>query len=135
MSKERYDRQIRLWATSGQSSLENGHVCVINALVLASEMLKNLVLPGIGDFTIIDPNPVTEADVSCGFFLEREDLGSSIAKSMVLRLQDLNPDVKGHSSTLQNWDSGLLDLDWTQFLMVAVTQPYKIDYLTELQEL
>lgn len=50
----KYDRQLRLWASTGQSNLENSHICLINATSTGSEILKNLILPGIGQFTIID---------------------------------------------------------------------------------
>ena len=48
-SKEkRYDRQLRLWAASGQLALEEAHVLLLNygCGVVGVEALKNLVLPG-----------------------------------------------------------------------------------------
>src|SRR5699024_7414805 len=47
--KERkYDRQLRLWAASGQAALESSHVLLINSGggTVGVEALKNLVLPG-----------------------------------------------------------------------------------------
>lgn len=44
--QQRYDRQLRLWASSGQSALENAHVLVVNGNATATSTLKNLVLPG-----------------------------------------------------------------------------------------
>src|SRR5262245_25584127 len=47
--KERkYDRQLRLWAASGQSALESAHILLLNSGsgVVGIETLKNLVLPG-----------------------------------------------------------------------------------------
>ena len=49
-AKERkYDRQLRLWAASGQAALEDAHVLLINSGpgVVGLETLKNLVLPGM----------------------------------------------------------------------------------------
>lgn len=49
-SKEKkYDRQLRLWAATGQSALEDAHILLINSGsgVAGVEALKNLVLPGI----------------------------------------------------------------------------------------
>lgn len=37
---------FRLWGDHGQESLENAHVCLINATATGTEILKNLVLPG-----------------------------------------------------------------------------------------
>lgn len=45
-SEQKYDRQLRLWAASGQQALENSHILVVNANATAASTLKNLVLPG-----------------------------------------------------------------------------------------
>jgi amyloid beta precursor protein binding protein 1 len=48
--KERkYDRQLRLWAASGQAALESAHVLLVNSGTgtVGIEALKNLVLPGL----------------------------------------------------------------------------------------
>jgi hypothetical protein len=47
--KERkYDRQLRLWAASGQAALESANLLLLNsgAGTVGVETLKNLVLPG-----------------------------------------------------------------------------------------
>ncbi|KAJ2846666.1 hypothetical protein GGI22_006185, partial [Coemansia erecta] len=49
-----YDRQLRLWKKTGQAALESSSVCVLGSSALASESLKNLVLPGIGEMIVID---------------------------------------------------------------------------------
>lgn len=61
------------------------------------ETLKNLVLPGIGQFTILDSATVSEADLGVNFFLEDSSLGKSRAEETVKYLVELNPDVKGHA--------------------------------------
>ncbi|KAL5341179.1 hypothetical protein BJX70DRAFT_76738 [Aspergillus crustosus] len=107
-SKERkYDRQLRLWAASGQQALEDSRVLLVNSDgswgnkstgvsgVVGVETLKNLVLPGIGGFTIVDPAVVTEPDLGVNFFLERESLGKSRAEETCRLLRELNPDVEG----------------------------------------
>lgn len=111
-SKERkYDRQLRLWAASGQQALEEARMLLVNsdgpfgstttgvAGVAGVETLKNLVLPGIGGFTIVDPATVTEADLGVNFFLEEESLGKSRAAETCRLLRELNPDVQGHHSS------------------------------------
>lgn len=52
----------RLWGDHGQSSLEVGHVCLINASASGTETLKSLVLPGLGAITIIDDAKVAPQD-------------------------------------------------------------------------
>ena len=112
-AKERkYDRQLRLWAAAGQLALEQSHVLIVvggergsNSSVAGSEALKNLVLPGIGNFSIADSAIVTEADLGVNFFLEAESVGKSRAEEGVRLLQELNPDVSGFAITepLQDW--------------------------------
>lgn len=47
--EKKYDRQLRLWAKSGQEALENAHILLLNSGsgTVGVESLKNLVLPGI----------------------------------------------------------------------------------------
>jgi NEDD8-activating enzyme E1 regulatory subunit len=48
--EKKYDRQLRLWAASGQAALESANILFINMLgsgVVGIETLKNLVLPGV----------------------------------------------------------------------------------------
>ena len=99
-SKEKkYDRQLRLWAASGQQALEDAHILLINSGpgVTGIETLKNLVLPGMGQFTIQDSAIVTEADLGVNFFLDENSLNSSRASEICKYLLELNPDVKGNS--------------------------------------
>jgi len=67
--------------------------------VVGVETLKNLVLPGIGNFTIQDSAVVSEADLGVNFFLEEEHLGSYRAEVTRNLLKELNPDVEGHFIT------------------------------------
>ncbi|EFE39148.1 hypothetical protein TRV_06195 [Trichophyton verrucosum HKI 0517] len=104
-AKERkYDRQLRLWAASGQQALESSRVLLINSDgpvdsdgseltgVLGVETLKNLVLPGIGGFTIVDPATVSEVDLGVNFFLSEDSLGKSRAEeTYILEDEDFIP--------------------------------------------
>lgn len=91
----RYDRQLRLWAQDGQNKLEKARVCVIGWSPLTSEILKNLVLPGIGSFVIVLEKTVEEEDLSGNFFIETGDIGKPICYAMTKSLLELNPDVSG----------------------------------------
>ena len=83
---------VRLWGDHGQSALERANICLINATATGTEILKSLVLPGIGSFTIIDPAKVmkpfsksskinlnlvqvTGEDVGNNFFLTSDAIG------------------------------------------------------------
>ncbi|XP_047098268.1 NEDD8-activating enzyme E1 regulatory subunit [Schistocerca piceifrons] len=92
---KKYDRQLRLWGDHGQAALELSQVCLINANGLGTEILKSLVLPGIGAFTIVDGKKVTEEDIGCNFFLDVDSCGKSRAQVATQLLLELNPDVRG----------------------------------------
>lgn len=46
--EKKYDRQLRLWAASGQAALESANILLFNtgSGTVGVEALKNLVLPG-----------------------------------------------------------------------------------------
>ncbi|KAJ1728540.1 NEDD8-activating enzyme E1 regulatory subunit, partial [Coemansia sp. Benny D160-2] len=90
-----YDRQLRLWKKTGQTALENSCVCVLGSSALASEALKNLVLPGIGAIVVIDDARVDEQDIKTNFFVRSDDTGKPRASCIVENLRELNPEVRG----------------------------------------
>ncbi|XP_070823904.1 NEDD8-activating enzyme E1 regulatory subunit [Chaetodon trifascialis] len=94
--EQKYDRQLRLWGDHGQEALENAHVCLVNATATGTEILKNLVLPGIGAFTIVDGHTVSGEDVGNNFFLSSTGIGKNRAQAATELLQELNSDVSGN---------------------------------------
>lgn len=99
--EKKYDRQLRLWGPSGQQALEEAHVLLVNTGpgVVGAETLKNLILPGIGKFTILDHETVTEEDLGANFFVTDDHVGRSRAENLCQCLNELNPDVVGAWST------------------------------------
>ena len=93
---DKYDRQLRLWGAGGQRKLMNSHILLINADAAGTETLKNLVLPGVGKFTILDNKVVTPQDVSVNFFLPEKELGKFRADIARETLCEMNSDVEGH---------------------------------------
>ena len=94
--EKKYDRQLRLWAASGQAALEDAKVLLLNSGsgAVGVETLKNLILPGVGSFTIVDEADVSELDLGVNFFLEESSLGRWRAEETRKFLQELNPEVK-----------------------------------------
>uniref|UniRef100_A0AAR2LKR2 NEDD8-activating enzyme E1 regulatory subunit n=1 Tax=Pygocentrus nattereri TaxID=42514 RepID=A0AAR2LKR2_PYGNA len=95
--EQRYDRQLRLWGDHGQEALENAHTCLLNATATGTEILKNLILPGIGAFTIVDGHRVTGEDVGnkvlwVFMVLYRPNRAQAATEF----LQELNSDVSGN---------------------------------------
>lgn len=97
--EKKYDRQLRLWAANGQKALEEANVLLLNsgAGVVGVETLKNLILPGVGSFTIVDQAVVTDRDLGVNFFLTEESLGRSRAEESSKFLKELNPEVHVHA--------------------------------------
>uniref|UniRef100_A0A8C5NQ29 NEDD8 activating enzyme E1 subunit 1 n=1 Tax=Junco hyemalis TaxID=40217 RepID=A0A8C5NQ29_JUNHY len=129
LKEQRYDRQLRLWGDHGQEALESAHVCVINATATGTEILKNLVLPGIGSFTIVDGNRVSGEDVGnnthplCKLHFILIALKQSRAQSAMELLQELNSDVSGNF--VEESPEKLLDNDpsfFNRFNLVVATQ-------------
>lgn len=94
---KQYDRQLRLWGDHGQNALENGHICLINATALGTEILKSIVLPGVGAVTIVDDAIVNDEDIGSNFFLETSSKGLNRGSETLKFLLELNPSVQGHS--------------------------------------
>lgn len=85
--------------------------------------MKNLVLPGIGHFTILDPTIVTPEDAGNNFFLEGFDsIGKSRADETVRLLGELNDGVEGKAEKSKAFEDVLKnDLKWlTSFSVVIV---------------
>ncbi|KAI7863001.1 NEDD8 activating enzyme E1 subunit 1 [Spinellus fusiger] len=93
LKTQRYDRQLRLWATTGQTALEQASLCLLHATSTGCEVLKNLVLSGIGHVTVVDGQAVREQDMQTNFFLEPASIGKPKAKAVIELLQELNEDV------------------------------------------
>lgn len=115
-----YDRQLRLWGDHGQKALESGRVCLIGANGLGTEILKALVLPGLGSFTIIDHQLVTLADCGSNFFVHSSMINQSRAQVTCDFLKQLNPDVHGSYVDKPSIDDLLKQntLDFGQFSVV-----------------
>ena len=118
----KYDRQLRLWGSEGQYLLNTSRVCCLGSTGLSSEILKNLVLPGIGFFTIVDDALVSEKDLGDNFFVTPEDLSKPRAEAVKSWLLELNPDVQGES-IFRSMSETLADpAFFRQFTLVIASQ-------------
>jgi NEDD8-activating enzyme E1 regulatory subunit len=122
---DKYDRQLRLWGAKGQRSLANTRVVLIGASAAGTETLKNLVLPGIGSFFIVDEGVVSRQDATCNFFLPT--VGKARAEAASAHLSELNPDVEGAGivvnslSHVTNWKNVLCEKMGNKTLLVIAS--------------
>lgn len=88
-----YDRQIRLWGLDGQRRLHEANVLVVGFDAVTVEVVKNVVLAGVGALTIADDNQVSETDLEYNFFVTAQDIGANRVEAGLVRVQRLNPRV------------------------------------------
>eukprot|EP00457_Paulinella_chromatophora_P003836 gb/GEZN01003844.1/.p1 GENE.gb/GEZN01003844.1/~~gb/GEZN01003844.1/.p1 ORF type:complete len:555 (-),score=91.59 gb/GEZN01003844.1/:391-2055(-) len=92
--EKKYDRQMRMWGPHGQKALESGSICMLGSGPTASETLKNLVLPCVGTFTIVDNAVVKKSDLGNNFFVTKDALGKNRAEVVRDLLVEMNDEVK-----------------------------------------
>ena len=109
-----YDRQIRLWGMDAQTRMRSTHVLVIGMNGLVNEVVKNLVLAGIGNLVILSDAAV--GDVGCQFFTRREDTGYKLDDALQ-RIKALNPTVKVEAIT-KSWKE--LDNDYFKEFQIVL---------------
>ncbi|PWZ03076.1 hypothetical protein BCV70DRAFT_11405 [Testicularia cyperi] len=109
-----YDRQIRLWGLEAQTRLRRSHILVLGWDGLATEILKNVVLSGVGRVTIVDPTDITPGDLASNFFFRAEEVGqpkcSASSGGALDRIRALNPlvtvDANADQATFDAFFSG-----------------------------
>lgn len=95
-TQNKYDRQLRLWGEHGQAQMNESTILLLGASSTGSETLKNLILPCIKKFVIVDDAKITERDLGQNFFMTEDDLGKCKAQVMMENLHELNPtDTQG----------------------------------------
>jgi len=122
---KKYDRQMRLWGAHGQKLLETGKIAMLGSNVAAAEILKNCVLPAMGEFTVIDDAKVTIADLGNNFFVTQDDVGKNRAEIVTMWLTEMNEDVKGWAM-VKNYVE-MIDKEsdkFKQYDIVVATQLY-----------
>lgn len=118
-----YDRQIRLWGMEAQTRMRNSNILVINAGALANEIIKNIVLAGIGSLTVLDSHTVSAEDLGAQFFVSDADIGKNRAEAALSAIKSLNPRVNTSTASFPIQSKGS---EWySQFDAVIGTQ---LDY-------
>jgi molybdopterin/thiamine biosynthesis adenylyltransferase len=92
LDESRYDRQERIWWWD-QAALRNSRVLVVGAGALGNEIVKNLVLVGVGTVDVIDMDTIENSNLSRCVFFTAADQGQAKAEVLVRRARELNPDV------------------------------------------
>jgi molybdopterin/thiamine biosynthesis adenylyltransferase len=91
--EDRYDRQ-RLITWWDQERLRDAVVLVVGAGALGNELVKNLVLIGVGTVVVADLDRVENSNLARCVFFRTADEGRFKAEVLAQRASELNPDVE-----------------------------------------
>lgn len=96
---DKYDRQTRLWG-EGQYLISVGKILVLGVDACSLEILKNLVLSGIGYISLVDDKIVDDQILKENFFVENNTKGNKFGAVALQEILELNPDTKGNFTDL-----------------------------------
>lgn len=104
----------RKWTLLTWLRIRSANILLITVKALANEVAKNLVLAGIGSLTIVDHEPVTEADLDAQFFLEEAHKdGDIISQGKNVRQRHPSENLQRRQNTDQHSEPRWQDLKST----------------------
>jgi molybdopterin/thiamine biosynthesis adenylyltransferase len=59
--------------------MRNARICILGVHGLTGEVLKNIVLAGVGSVTICDDSVVETRQLGAMFFLREDDVGKNVS--------------------------------------------------------
>ena len=109
----RYARQelITWWE---QDRLAGGRVLVVGAGALGNELVKNLVLLGVGHVDVVDMDAIEASNLARCSLFRAADIGRPKVEALAEAASAMNPDctVTGHALDIRRWPLGrLVDVD------------------------
>jgi len=95
MTQEEYfNRQIQLWGSSVQQSLENKKIAIIGSGGLGSTLAQALGTSGIGEIHMVDFDTVSNHNIHRQIAFTLEDEGKNKAEAVCKLIESKNPFVK-----------------------------------------
>eukprot|EP01083_Nonionella_stella_P023214 64205_1 len=91
---ELYDRQIRAWGFEAQKRMRESKILVVGLDGAGSENLKNLVLAGLGNITILENKSITPLLIETHFYLQPMHLNQNFADIALQYFREMNPNIK-----------------------------------------
>jgi adenylyltransferase/sulfurtransferase len=105
----RYARQelITWWE---QDRLAGGRVLVVGAGALGNELVKNLVLLGVGRVDVVDMDAIEASNLARCSLFRTADIGRLKVEALAEAASAMNPDctVTGHALDIRRWPLGRL---------------------------
>lgn len=87
----KFSRQNAAFGAEVTMKMTKMKALVVGCTGVAAEIVKNLVLQGLGAVTLVDKKPVQIQDLGTNFFLSEADVGKPLAATLVPKFQELNP--------------------------------------------
>jgi len=120
MDRERYLRQQGVEGL-GVDRLRSMHVTVVGAGAVGNEIVKNLVLMGVGAVDVHDFDRVEIHNLTRSVFLREADVGVGKAQAIVARAAEIDPNVRLRAVDGDAWRTlRLADLERRDVLICAV---------------
>jgi len=120
MDRERYLRQQDVDGL-GVERLQSMHVSVVGAGAVGNEVVKNLVLMGVGAIDVHDFDHVEIHNLTRSIFLREADVGAGKADALVARAAEIDPNVRLRAIEGDVWRTlRLADLARRDVLICAV---------------
>ena len=76
-----------------QDILRNAKILVVGCGALGNEIVKNLVMLGIGNIFVVDMDKVEKSNLSRSVFFRKEDEGKFKAETVAKRAKEINDDI------------------------------------------
>lgn len=103
-----YSRQLYALGKESLLSMKNAKVLVIGTLTPFVEIIKNLILMGIGEITIADNRLIQDYDLEDNYYLNSNDINKDFVNIVGFRMQKLNPTVRINKYSKNNFDDVFL---------------------------
>ncbi|CAJ1382720.1 unnamed protein product [Effrenium voratum] len=87
----KFSRQNAAFGAEVTMKMTKMKILVVGCSGVAVEIVKNLVLQGLGGVTLIDSKPAKIQDLGTNFFLSEADIGKPLDTLLVPKFQELNP--------------------------------------------
>jgi amyloid beta precursor protein binding protein 1 len=129
MNNAKYDRQLRLWNGHGQQKLEEANILALGSGIEVAETLKNLVLPGLGGYVLVDDTVVSLGDLGNNFYLQPQDIGRHRALAVSAMINELNS-VNG-MSVVQSISEYIKSNDLSKYTLIVAADllPEEVAFL------
>lgn len=88
-----YSRQLYALGKESLITMKNARVLIIGTNTPFVEILKNLILMGIGEITITDNRQIQDVDIYTNYYLNSNDIGKDFVDVVGFRMQKLNPTI------------------------------------------